>query len=107
MFLENKHYNWKKIDNKTQRAIIAYNDDLMTVMVKMNKGAIGAVHQHIHSQNTYIAKGKFEVQIGSEKQILKIGDSFFINPNIHHGVVCLEDGILIDVFSPKREDFLE
>ena len=24
-----------------------------------------------------------------------------------HGAVCLEEGVLIDVFTPHREDFIE
>ena len=46
-------------------------------------------------------------QINNQKQILKQGDGFYIPPNAVHGCVCLEKGVLIDVFSPKREDFLK
>jgi quercetin dioxygenase-like cupin family protein len=35
------------------------------------------------------------------------GDAFYIPPNVIHGAVCLEAGVLIDVFSPMREDFIE
>jgi quercetin dioxygenase-like cupin family protein len=56
---------------------------------------------------THIAEGKFEVTIDDEKKILEKGDSFYIPSNVMHGVVCLESGLLIDVFSPVREDFLK
>jgi quercetin dioxygenase-like cupin family protein len=46
------------------------------------------------------------VQIGEMKKVLKAGDAFYIPPNSLHGVVCLEKGVLIDVFSPMREDFV-
>ena len=52
-------------------------------------------------------KGKFEFHIDGEKQIVKAGDGVYIPPNAVHGAVCLEDGILIDVFSPIREDFMD
>ncbi|RMF21080.1 MAG: cupin domain-containing protein, partial [Bacteroidetes bacterium] len=31
---------------------------------------------------------------------------FYVPPNVLHGCVCKKDGVLIDVFSPHREDFL-
>jgi quercetin dioxygenase-like cupin family protein len=51
--------------------------------------------------------GSFEVTIRGETKILKGGDAFYIPPNVLHGAVCLEDGVLIDVFSPIRVDFME
>ena len=30
-----------------------------------------------------------------------------VAPNLLHGCVCLEAGVLIDTFTPMREDFLK
>jgi quercetin dioxygenase-like cupin family protein len=46
------------------------------------------------------------VSIDDKKQVLKGGDAFLVTSNLVHGVLCLEEGILIDTFSPMREDFL-
>jgi len=59
-----------------------------------------------HAQVSYCAQGRFEFTIGSEKKVLEEGDGAYIPPNTEHGAVCLEEGLLIDVFSPVREDFL-
>ena len=50
--------------------------------------------------------GKFEVTIGDEKMILSAGDGYYVEPDQLHGCVCLEAGVLIDTFSPMRQDFL-
>ncbi len=42
----------------------------------------------------------------NEKQILGAGNGFFDEPDVPHGALCIESGILIDAFSPLREDFL-
>lgn len=89
------------------RQIMGYNEEIMLVKVIFEKGAIGYVHQHFHSQSSYIVSGKFEIEINNEKQILEAGDGFFVAPNIPHGALCLESGILIDSFSPARADFLK
>jgi quercetin dioxygenase-like cupin family protein len=106
MFLESKEYNWQKIDDNLERAIIGYDSSLMQTIVRFKKGGIGYLHQHFHSQVAFIIKGSFEVQIEEEKKILHSGDTFFIPTNKMHGVVCLEEGILVESFSPMREDFL-
>jgi quercetin dioxygenase-like cupin family protein len=88
------------------RKILGYNNQIMMVEVHFAKDAIGYKHQHFHSQTTYVISGVFEVTIGEKTQLMKAGDGFFIEPNLIHGAVCLEEGVLIDVFSPVREDFL-
>ena len=72
-----------------------------------NKGAKGNFHKHEHLQITYIAKGSFEFTIDGETKIVNQGDSVYMPSNSEHGVTCLEDGILVDVFNPMREDFLK
>lgn len=79
----------------------------MIVKVKFEKGAIGSKHAHYHTQSTYVASGIFEFHVGSQRQIVSAGDGIYIEPNVTHGVICLEPGILIDAFSPMREDFLK
>jgi quercetin dioxygenase-like cupin family protein len=79
----------------------------MMVKVNFEKGAVGSPHQHFHTQATYCVSGKFEFTINGEKQIVEAGDGIYIEPNLLHSALCLEAGILIDVFSPVREDFLD
>lgn len=86
---------------------MAYDESLMVVKVEFQAGGVGTVHQHYHTQITHVESGAFEVEIAGEKRVLKGGDAFFIPPNVLHGAVCLEAGILIDVFSPMREDFIK
>lgn len=88
------------------RQILGYGPEIMIVRVWFGKGSVGEVHSHRHSQSTYVESGSFEVFIDGEKQILGAGDSFYIAPHLDHGAVCLEAGVLIDTFSPLREDFL-
>ena len=88
------------------RQILGYGPDIMIVRVWFEEGSVGDVHAHYHSQSTYVESGKFEVFVDGEKRILTAGDSFYIAPHLDHGAVCLEPGVLIDTFSPAREDFL-
>lgn len=105
-FIKNQSLEWQYVSPGLSRKIMAFDDSLMLVQVKFEKGAIGALHQHVHVQISHVFSGVFEVEIEGEKQILQAGDSFFVPSNLWHGVVCIEEGILIDSFSPMREDFV-
>ncbi len=106
-FLLGDEMEWEIIGKGVKRKIMTYDDTIMLVNVHFDKGGIGAIHEHYHSQVTYVESGQFEVTIGSETKILKGGDSFYVQPHVLHGAICLESGILVDVFSPMREDFIK
>ena len=97
---------WEPVAEGLSRQIMGYDGKIMLVKAKFETGAIGQMHKHYHSQVTYVESGEFEMTIGDQVKTLKRGDSFYIIPEIMHGCVCTKPGILIDVFSPAREDFL-
>ena len=106
-FVFAKDVQWETPGPGIRRQVMAYDGQIMLVKVCFEKGAVGTPHEHYHSQATYIVSGKFEMLIGNEKKIMEGGDSYYIEPDQWHGCVCLEEGMLIDVFSPMRADFLK
>jgi len=96
-----------QIDKGIKRQFLGYGPELMAVKVWFEEGAIGYQHEHRHTQVSYVESGEFEAMIDGEAQILKAGDSFYVAPHKSHGAVCKKAGVLIDIFSPAREDFLE
>jgi quercetin dioxygenase-like cupin family protein len=90
-----------------KRQMLGYNDELMAVKIWFDKGAIGYNHAHRHSQVTYVVEGEFHFNIAGVTKVLKAGDSCLISPFADHGATCPSGGILIDTFSPAREDFVE
>ena len=97
---------WESAGEGVVRQIMGYNDNLMMVKVKFETGAIGTPHTHPHTQTTYVASGVFEFTTDGETKIVRPGDGVCMKPGILHGCICLEAGVLIDTFSPMREDFL-
>ena len=97
---------FEELGGGVKRKILAYGDALMQVEVHFEKGAVGAMHSHVHSQLTYVLSGKFEFTIDGETKIVSAGDTLYKTPNVVHGCVCLEEGVLLDTFNPLREDFL-
>ena len=89
------------------RQIMGFNDSLMLVRAQFSEGAIGYTHAHPHSQLAYVESGVFEFTIGDETRTLKTGDCAYVPPDVEHGATCKEAGVLLDIFNPVREDFLE
>jgi quercetin dioxygenase-like cupin family protein len=106
-FFKSAEMPWDELGGGVSRQIQGFDNQIMMVKVKFEKGSVGAPHQHFHTQTTYCASGKFEFTVNGEKSIINVGDCVYIAPNLVHGALCLEAGILIDVFSPVREDFLD
>ena len=80
---------------------------MMTVQFTFEEGAVGMPHTHVHEQVGYVLQGRFELTLGDEKTTIEAGDTYYVPSNTVHGVIALEDGVLLDVFTPQREDFLE
>jgi quercetin dioxygenase-like cupin family protein len=102
----NEKIDLEDLKNGITRKILAHNESLMIVEVNFEKGAVGQVHEHFHEQISYVVSGAFEFNIGGDKQVIKTGDTVFMEKDVPHGAVCLEAGVLLDIFTPERKDFL-
>jgi len=91
----------------TERTILGHDATLMMLKMDFEKGAVGEVHHHPHTQATYVLSGRFEFTIGEESKVVSRGDACFMPANTPHGCTCLEAGTLLDVFTPERADFLQ
>lgn len=106
VFIQDQDVRWEAVSPGVRRKILAYDDHLMLVKADFQQGGVGPIHQHFHSQTTYVESGEFAVTIGDETQVLRAGDAYYIPPNVPHGATALSAGVLLDMFSPIREDFM-
>lgn len=97
---------WIGTPDGNRRRVVLFTDELMVVQFAFEKGGVGALHAHPHVQSSYVAKGRFEVTIDGVTETVAAGGSFIVPSNLVHGVRALEDGLLVDTFTPHRTDFL-
>ena len=88
------------------RKVLAYSDEMMSVANVFEKGAAVPMHSHPHTQIAYIVEGKFDFTVGDETKLVQKGDALLCQNSEPHSCVCLEAGVVLDVFTPMREDFL-
>jgi quercetin dioxygenase-like cupin family protein len=90
------------------RKLLGYGGNLMMTEISFKKDAEGTIHSHPHEQITYVIQGSFEFNVDGQLQRVGKGDSIYIPSNTLHGVKAIEeDSMLLDVFTPIREDFLK
>lgn len=88
------------------RRVLAYNEGLMCVENSFAEGAVGALHSHPHTQITYVVQGEFSFTIDGETRTVKKGDTLLKTNSVVHGCVCTSAGVLLDIFTPMRKDFI-
>lgn len=98
---------WVETAPGVSRAVLSSLPDLMLVAFRFKAGAVGALHSHPHVQASFVAEGSFDVTIDGSTTRLARGATFIVASNRVHGVVAIEDGLLIDAFTPQRDDFLQ
>lgn len=97
---------WEDVGEGVSRKVMSYGGDLMLVKVRFESGSVGAEHQHPHTQISYVESGVFDYTVAGETFTMEAGDSCLIPPDTLHGCHCIRAGVLIDAFTPSREDFL-
>ncbi len=108
MFYVNDAVPLETVGDKIRRRVLPPGDALMMVEVHFEAGGVGAPHSHdIHEQVSRILKGSFEVRLGDETRTLRAGEGFVARCGVVHGVVALEDSVILDIFNPIREDFIK
>ena len=104
--IQDQAIEWTDLGDGIQRKVMAYDTGMMIVKVAFEKGAVGTLHQHPHTQASYVSKGVFDITIDGKTERLGAGDVYFVPSDQIHGAVCIEKGELVDVFAPMREDFV-
>ena len=106
MFVRHDDCRLEDLGGGVSRRILAHAGGLMQVEVHFDKGAVGPLHSHPHEQLTYVLSGEFEFTIGGETRVVGAGDTLYKCSGVTHGCVCRVKGVLLDTFTPQRDDFL-
>jgi quercetin dioxygenase-like cupin family protein len=81
--------------------------NIMVCRLKFAPFVVTPEHSHPHEQMTLVMKGKVKFILGTEERIVSAGDVLQFPSNYWHGATMLdEEVILIDIFTPIREEFL-
>jgi unsaturated pyranuronate lyase len=106
-----QHVNWatvpiEMLEEGIERQLVV-GDDLMLCRLRFAPNVVTAAHDHPHEQITLVERGRVRFTIGREERIAQAGDVLHFPSGCWHGATMLdEEVVLIDIFTPVREDFL-
>jgi quercetin dioxygenase-like cupin family protein len=89
------------------RRQMIWGERLMVCRLQFEPHTVTAVHSHPHEQITIVERGRVDFFIEGQRRPASAGDVLVFPSNMQHGATMLdEEVVLIDIFSPPREDFL-
>ena len=84
---------------------LIYTERMTFARVLLARGALVPRHQHESEQIATVLEGRLRFVVGDEERIVSAGESVPLAANVPHEVEALEDSVVLDVFSPAREDW--
>ncbi len=106
MFYKKDDSGYKEPMQRVKLKTLTYGEKTLLVEFRSKKGAILAEHSHPHEQIGYLISGRIVLTIDGERNLPEPGDSWCIHGDVPHSGETVEDAVVIEVFSPVREDFL-
>ena len=83
-----------------------HTETMTLARVILQRGAVVPRHEHENEQIATVLEGRLRFVVGDEERIVSAGESVPLAANVPHEVEALEDSVVLDVFSPAREDWL-
>ena len=103
-----------KAGNATRKSFLGTSFDLLAVgeqtmltRMRFRKGKDVPPHRHPNEQTGFVLSGRFRFRFGKYDEVLGPGDSYSIPADMEHSIEMIEDGEVIDVFVPPRQDYLD
>jgi quercetin dioxygenase-like cupin family protein len=105
------------ISNKSERRVhypvegiiaesLVFGDVMHLLKFHVKQGTVMPTHSHAHEQIGYLVKGKMIMTIDGLENEIEAGDSWAIKGNVPHSIRMIEEGLIIEAFSPIRQDYL-
>lgn len=85
--------------------VLGTTGQIMLVEFYIERGSEVPTHSHPHEQVGYLVSGRMEFTIADDTRIVESGGSYAIPGNVPHRALALTNVIVIEAFSPPREDF--
>jgi len=102
--------SWKtmeieKLNDKLSRQMISGENATISQLL-LKKGAVVPRHSHMNEQYSWILSGALKFIFDDREILVGAGEILLIPANVAHSAVALEDTVDVDIFAPRREDWI-
>jgi quercetin dioxygenase-like cupin family protein len=106
MFQKNSKKGYATTIPGIEQKTLVYGEKTLMAEFRLKKGSSIPRHSHPHEQTGYLVSGHIRMLIGPEENDTLPGDSWCIASGVEHKAEIIEDSVVVEVFSPVREDYL-
>lgn len=106
MFYKAEPQGYREVLEGINLKTLVYGERTLLSEFRIEKGASIPVHEHPHEQTGYLVSGALRFRIQDEVFIAHPGDSWSLPSGVPHGAEAIEEAVVVEVFSPVREDYL-
>jgi quercetin dioxygenase-like cupin family protein len=103
-------YEWDRVEKEQMNPLftrqVIHSEKITVARVHLLTGCVVPEHSHHNEQISMLEKGSLKWVLGGVERIMKAGDVLLIPPHVPHSVVAIEDSVVVDLFSPVREDWM-
>ena len=85
---------------------LVHGEKTLMGQFKIAKGAAIPAHSHPHEQTGIMITGKLRFNVDGKIVDVEAGDSWCLPGGVEHSAEALKDSVIVEVFSPVREDYL-
>ena len=101
---------WSRIPaeqlNPAMRRQMLHTGNMTIARLEISAGARVPAHSHHNEQVSMVLSGRLKFLLEGSEVVVGAGECMVLEPNQVHGVEALEDAVVIDLFSPRREDWI-
>jgi quercetin dioxygenase-like cupin family protein len=105
------HYDWNQIPAEQLNPLVTrkvIHAEAMTVArLTIAKGAVVPAHHHVNEQVAMVEQGALKFNLDGQEILVSAGQALAIPPDVPHGVEAMEDTVVIDLFTPRRQDWID
>jgi quercetin dioxygenase-like cupin family protein len=107
MFCKSDSNGYREVLPGIYMKTVVYGESTLMTEFRLNKGSILPAHEHMHEQTGYLVSGKMVLSIDNDSYEVVPGDSWNIPGGVLHCAEILEDSVAIEVFSPRRDEYIQ
>jgi quercetin dioxygenase-like cupin family protein len=106
-----KHYDWNTVElehlNPRMTRRMINGEQLTAARIELQKYTVVPEHSHLNEQLSMVERGRLVFRFEGREQVVEAGQALLIPAHAPHGVEALEDTVVVDVFAPRRQDWID
>ena len=106
-FWHDKPDAWKEVMPGVKRRMLSHASTGLMVFYKIESEKTFAWHNHPHAQYGVFLEGGGKFRVGDSVWDVRKGDTYFIPPGMFHELKTEQESVIIDFFTPEREDYVK